>query len=266
MTGLFLCLQIIFKFMQRYKSMPYLLSLFFLAISCVSNTKPASSKASEAGNAVQQDVNEPSTKPDSGVSYNSVRAEIERQRADLFSLYKSGKLSVDSASKIFTSNLVNKIFPYWYGTLWDFNGFTDTPQQGQIACGYLVSTTLKHAGIRVNRYKMAQKSAMDGALMLEPRNELIVRRTFRDSFISYFKRTAEDGLYMLGLSNHVGYLYKSGSEAYFIHSTYVFPSMVICEKAMDSPAMSSSTIFVLADITHNRKLILKWLKGEVLPH
>lgn len=246
--------------------MPYLLSLFFLAMACVSNTKPTSAQTTEPKPEVRQDDNGPVTVPDSGISYNTVRADMERQRAGLYNLYKSGKLSIDSASQIFTANLVNKIFPYWYGTLWDFNGYTDTPGQGQIACGYLVSTTLKHAGIRVNRYKMAQKSAMDGALMLEPRSELIVKRTFRDSFITQFKRTAKEGLYMLGLSNHVGYLYKTGPEAYFIHSTFVFPSMVICEKAMDSPAMSSSTVFVLADITHNKKLMLKWLKGEVLPH
>lgn len=230
-----------------------LLSFVFLA-SCSGNN-----------NSISGDFELPRSIPDTS-SYDLIKKSIEQERKALNALRIQNLCTIDSAGIVFTHRLVNGIIPYWYGTAWDYNGYSDVPKQGQIACGYLVSTTLKHAGIRVNRYKMAQKSAMDGALMLEPKNQLDIEYTNRDSFITRFLRKKKDGLYMIGLSNHVGFLYKTNKEAYFIHSTYLQPSMVMCEKAMESGAMAYSTIFVLADITHNRKLILKWLTEETLQH
>ncbi len=55
--------------------------------------------------------------------------------------------------------LIDSIFPAWYDTPWDFNGISNVPGEGEIACGYFVSTTLKHAGFNLNRYKLAQQGA-----------------------------------------------------------------------------------------------------------
>jgi hypothetical protein len=41
--------------------------------------------------------------------------------------------------------------------VWDYNGYTNTPKNGVIACGYFVSTTLKHFGFNLNRYDVAKK-------------------------------------------------------------------------------------------------------------
>lgn len=227
------------------------ISLFFL----ISDDKPVKNGKFES----------PSLIADS-TEYVITKNSLELERQNLYKKYLQNSITLDSVSVIFTNRLVNDIIPYWYGTEWDFNGYTDVPGKGLIACGYFVSTTLKHAGVRVNRFKMAQKSAMGGALMLESKSNLDIERTDRDSFIRHFLSDKEDGLYMLGLSYHVGYLYKVNDEAYFIHSTYLYPGKVVCEKALDSEAMSTSTIFVLADLTHNHTLMLKWLKGEILPH
>jgi hypothetical protein len=64
---------------------------------------------------------------------------------------------LDSAGEYFTSALINDIIPHWYGTVWDFNGHTENPRKGTIACGYFVSTTLTDAGFEIDRYKMAQQ-------------------------------------------------------------------------------------------------------------
>jgi len=58
--------------------------------------------------------------------------------------------------KEFTNLMVNKIFPYWYGTPWDFNGTTKRPNEGKIACGYFVTTTIQQMGFPINRIKLAQ--------------------------------------------------------------------------------------------------------------
>ncbi len=113
---------------------------------------------------------------------------------------------------------------------------------------------------------MAQKTSMDGALMLEPKDSLYIKRSSRDIFLSEFKKTHKNGLYMVGLSNHVGYLYKQGSTVYFIHSSYVTPVAVVIEDAATSVALGYSKIFVVADITYNEELMQKWLNGTTVPH
>lgn len=205
-------------------------------------------------------------KPVSGVSYDSCKKDIISVRSKLKQAYTGKYITEDSLARTYTELLLNKIIPYWYGTVWDFNGYTAKPGEGAVACGYFVSTTLQHSGMNLNRYKMAQKSAMDGALMLESRDSLEIIRSSRDAFVANFKNRAKDGLYMVGLSFHVGYLYKSGETVKFIHSSYLSPNCVVMEDAAISEALGQSKVFVVADITHNRKLMKKWLNDEVIPH
>ena len=62
-------------------------------------------------------------------------------------------------SSVLFNSMIDSIFPAWMGTNWDFNGTSNVPKQGEIACGYFVSTTLKHVGFNLNRYKLAQQAA-----------------------------------------------------------------------------------------------------------
>lgn len=204
--------------------------------------------------------------PVKGRSYNDVKRNAGKIRLQTSAAVNSGKIKYDSAEKIFTRIIRDSIIPYWYGTVWDFNGYTAVPQQGTVACGYFVSTTLQHSDLKLNRYKMAQKSAMDGALMLEKKDSLYIKQCSRDAFLPAFKQTHRNGLYMVGLSNHVGYLYKQDSLVQFIHSSYISPGTVVAEDAATSVALGYSKVFVVADITYNRPLLRKWLKGETIPH
>lgn len=208
----------------------------------------------------------PLQKPIEGVSYDSCRKDIIAMRSKLKQVYLNKQITEDSLARTYTALLLDKIIPYWYGTTWDFNGYTAKPGEGTVACGYFVSTTLQHSGMNLNRYKMAQKSSMDGALMLETRDSLDIIHATRDEFVAKFKSKAKDGLYMVGLSFHVGYLYKSGPAIKFIHSSYLSPNCVVMEDAATSEALGQSKVFVVADITYNNKLLRKWLNNEVIPH
>ncbi len=42
-------------------------------------------------------------------------------------------------------------------------GHTAVPKEGEIACGYFVSTTLLHMGVPLNRYKIAQQNPLNEA-------------------------------------------------------------------------------------------------------
>ena len=80
-------------------------------------------------------------KSNATVKYNRILNGIKQQRK----LIKSNKIAASrtkQASQLLFSNLADSVFPAWYGTKWDFNGHTNVPKEGLIACGYFVSTTL----------------------------------------------------------------------------------------------------------------------------
>ncbi|MDG1333403.1 MAG: hypothetical protein P8P74_13790 [Crocinitomicaceae bacterium] len=183
--------------------------------------------------------------------------------------YNSAKLRVKngkrtaSSGEDFENYLVNEIIPHWYGTEWDFNGYTAVPNQGVIACGYFVSTTLLHMGINVNRYKMAQQAGLYEAqtLALSEENYRTIRGV--DSLKVILKRDYSDGIYFVGLDNHVGYLYIKDQIPYFIHSNYIEDKVMI-EKAFYAPAFESG-IYVVAEISTNEELMERWRSGQTVP-
>lgn len=183
-------------------------------------------------------------------TYNEVKSEINRLRM------------TKNSGKDLEDYLLNKIIPHWYGTEWDFNGYTAIPNQGVIACGYFVSTTLLHVGIKINRYHLAQQGGTNEAKSLAIIDDNY--RTFwgLDSLQTIMKRDYEDGLYFVGLDNHVGYLYMKNKELYFIHSNYI-DDKVMLEKAAYSQAFQSK-IYVIAEITANEELLEKWRKDETI--
>jgi hypothetical protein len=170
--------------------------------------------------------------------------------------------AADTNGKDFEEYLLNQIIPHWYGTEWDFNGYTDIPNQGVIACGYFVSTTLKHAGLNINRYKMAQQAGLHEAQTLAL-NENNYRTIYGvDNLKKILTEEYTDGLYFVGLDNHVGYLYIKNGTPYFLHSNYIEDRVQI-QKAYYAPAFQSG-VYVVAEISTNKELMDKWRKGEVV--
>ena len=93
-------------------------------------------------------------------------------------------------------------------------------------------------------------------------NELTTTEGYlkRDSIINdardYFTKT------LLNQICHVGYIYVKNNELYFLHSNYI-DGYVMIEKAEYSDAFKSN-IYVIADITFNRSLIVKWIDSSVV--
>lgn len=162
------------------------------------------------------------------------------------------------AGKGLESCLVQGVFPFWYATPWDFNGISNVPGEGQIACGYFVSTTLKHVGFSLNRYKVAQQSSKK-ACEIFARGEKVY--CIRPDGVEDFKTKVEKlepGLYCMGLDYHVGFLLKRNDRYFFIHSTYLSAEGVVVEPIESSPAFYSQTYYV-SPITTNKVLIKDWL-------
>lgn len=191
-------------------------------------------------------------------SYDTIVRRLKTSRTRL-----AADRDIDAASTLVTTYLVDSIFPSWYGRPWDFNGHTNRPDTGEVACGYFVSTTLKHAGFNLNRYKFAQQASSIGTKSLDPDGYSVLWNKSVHELENWFENQ-DPGLWTVGLSYHVGFLYWDGAELWFIHSNYMDPVAVVREKASESEALANTTVFYLGNISHNEGLVAKWLDNEFI--
>ncbi len=200
-------------------------------------------------------------------TYNQHLAEINIEKGMLSAAYLGGdsikQYKVVSSTKDYVyTQLIDTIFPKWYGTEWDFDGISNVPGKGQIACGYFVSTTLKHIGFNVNRYKLAQKYST--AIVKSLCNKIQYVRNNDTKKLFRYINSKKNQLYVVGLDNHVGFISKEKDGIYFIHSSYIDPVAVIKEKAATSEALISSNLFVLGHFTENDAIIKTWLTDKAI--
>ena len=96
-------------------------------------------------------------------NYVSLKEQIEQNRKLFKQNYAShNKDSIlQEAKKYFFRTLTDSIFHYWYETPWDFNGHTQEPKNGQIACGYFITTSVQDMGFRLQRIRLAQQPASE---------------------------------------------------------------------------------------------------------
>ena len=88
--------------------------------------------------------------------YEANRTKIQVKRGQL---KKEQQASNRQTARVFRAALMEDIFPFWYGTQYDFYGISQTPGQGEIACGYFVTTSLEHIGVKLKRVALAQMAS-----------------------------------------------------------------------------------------------------------
>lgn len=161
--------------------------------------------------------------------------------------------------KIFTDAVCATIIPNWLGTPWDFNGITQIPQQGAIACGYFVTTVLRDAGLPVARIKLAQAASEQMITALVQAK--YIQRFSNVAIADFVKNIQKEGygLYIVGLDNHTGFIFNDGTEVYFIHATIVGTRNVQQEKALTSYVLMQSKYKVLGKISADVNVLNKWI-------
>ncbi len=199
--------------------------------------------------------------------YEEVLTELAARRGDLGARW--GRRGADRAAlrsearAAVLQAITGEMLPAWHGTPWEFYGDAQRPGAGSIACGYLVSTVLQHAGFRVERVRMAQQPAEYIVKTLVP-----PRRTwrFRDRPVSQVVERVQRegmGLYLVGLDYHVGFLWNDGAKVWMCHSSYLGTAEVVCEDALTSPAMLSR--YHVVGRLFEDGMMEAWLEGRALP-
>jgi hypothetical protein len=184
---------------------------------------------------------------------------ISTERKRLKTLLHQGKLTTSHLGVVFTHLMLTEVFPFWYGTPWAFSGTSEAPQSGQIACGYFVTTTLRDAGLPIERVKLAQAAS-----------ETMIRQLVDKRWISHHSNRpltefstdltkAGSGLYIIGLDNHTGFIAVSSNEQWLIHSSGAYPFCVVKERVVEADILAASNYRVLGKISADKALLRRWL-------
>jgi hypothetical protein len=202
--------------------------------------------------------------------YPTLRKQIENQRLVFARRFDSANNELvksailKEAGDYLAANISEKMLPLWYGTEWAFDGHTETPGKGKIACGYLVSTVLQHAGFNLNRFKIAQQAP---SVEVMTYHEGIKAIEYPQASISdlcdSIRKNHKEGLYIFGQQFHVGFmLYKDG-EVSLIHSCYLGKRPSVAKERMaESLIMYDGSYIFFGEISTNPVLMEKWLKKK----
>jgi hypothetical protein len=196
--------------------------------------------------------------------YPTILEKNELKRIEFLSAYKLSKTEEDrkiiigQVRNYLNEILTTKIFPAWYGTPWSFNGNAQYPFKGSIACGSFVENVLKNVGFQVDRRMSSQPSEYIIKNMCDE-NDIT---KFSNASIKSFNNKIQnmgDGIYLVGLDSHVGFLYTRKGNYRFVHSHgYLF---VLSEIPSLSPTLRMSKYRVVGKLFSD-KMIEKWLYSK----
>lgn len=166
---------------------------------------------------------------------------------------------LSAAAPIFAKSFSEKIVPFWLGTPYNFYGATQTPGRGTIACGYFVTTVLRDMGQTLDRVALAETTSekMIRALVSPENVWRFSGKTF-DVFLDG-ARAHGDGLYIVGLDTHTGFLRIAGDTATFIHASGRAPYCVVEIPAHEAVSLVESKYRVLGKVDSDRMFLENWL-------
>lgn len=196
--------------------------------------------------------------------YNQFRFRMEKKQA-AFKLdlnLKSPSELRPLARKYLQQSIIDSLFLYWLDTPWDFYGTTEMPRQGNIACGYFVTTTLKHAGFNLNRVQLAQQAASVIIQTLCDKSSIKIISNGKLSLLQQYFKQIKEGLYIIGLDNHVGFIQKRDTSTFMIHASGSSPYQVVIENTAECRPILKSQFFMIGDLLGNDQLIDKWIHGD----
>jgi hypothetical protein len=235
----------------------------------------------EAGPAAEAAA-EPAAEPPAlaaTAAYEATLQAIEAERQRLAQLYARAdeaheRASIRAEARAFVrAAIVGDIFPAWLGMSWGLgaNSTANRPHAPgmTVACGYFVSSVLENAGLRVQtRFSYAQAPALTVQRTLAPAAGEVHR------FFSVPGETLAAGitklgagLYIIGLSNHIGFVVVDDAGVHLVHASYTDDRVVISEPLATAQAIANSRPkgYFVSPVMHDDHLADLWLRGAPVP-
>jgi hypothetical protein len=157
-----------------------------------------------------------------------------------------------------------QLFPAWAGTPWDFYGTTEVPREGQIACGYYVSTLMRDAGFKVERVELAKEASEHIVRTLAEAGETLrFRNAEPPKLLAQVRAKLGEGLFVVGMDFHVAFLRIDPKGEQLCHAAAFEPRAAVCEDAATSTGFVSR-YHVVGKLFADAQL-RGWAAGQRLP-
>jgi hypothetical protein len=114
-------------------------------------------------------------------------------------------------------------------------------------------------GFQIPRVKWAQSASEVFIQKLAPKN----LKRFTDSPLSEVKKylfTAGDGLYLVGLDTHVGFVLVEGKSISFIHSNYYYPEVGVMKEAISTKNPLNDSHYRVFGKLLTDEMVVNWLE------
>lgn len=198
--------------------------------------------------------------------YEGLKNRITEKQHYFATLYSSSDNAeqnnvVQQAQAYLTTTITDSLFSYWYGTPWDFNGTTKIPKQGNIACGFFVTGILSDAGFQIPRVTWAQSASEPVIVKIASHIQRFSNQPM-SKLIDYLNKQG-DGLYIVGLDCHVGFVSKSGDTFRFIHASYYRPEIGVMAESLEGHNPLNDSKYRIIGKLLDVEMTQNWLKGVV---
>lgn len=199
--------------------------------------------------------------------YVVLEGELKQWRGELVDRYRRArspeqKAAVEHDARVMLELIMPEMMRCWLGTGYDFNGVAERPGEGKIACGYYVSTLIRDAGFKVNRYTLAQQASQNILRTFTAKENCLLRVGEKYDTYANWLETLEPGIYIMGLDTHVGFVVIEKDGMKFLHSSGIDQAGVVEEPRDQALAIKWSNWRMLGHFTADPEVIRMWLKGE----
>jgi hypothetical protein len=234
--------------------------------------------AAPAARAQQGPTGTPPAGFDAG-RYRQFLAQVAARQRDLGARYtaaRGGRARAairDEARRFVVDTLVAQIFPAWIGmpSAGGPQATASLPHQPgmYISCSYFLTAALQNAGLVLeSRARFAQApAAWIQRALLPPGGQ--IHRYGRLGPADLERRLVElgDGLYVVGLNIHVGFIVVKEGRAWFVHSSYTPPGTVVNEPVASSMAiaLSQSKGYWVSPLFRDDRIVELWLRRQPVP-
>lgn len=212
-------------------------------------------------------------------AYEAALVKLEGRRQALARRFKAaedgaGRATVRAEARaVALAAMRDVIFPAWLGMPWGLgpNSTPTRPHQPDtvIACGYFVSSALENLGLKLaTRFSFAQAPALHAQRSLAPAGrDLHVFFSVPGDELARKIAALGEGLYVIGLNNHIGFVDVRGEDVRIVHASYTGEQVVTDEPLATAQVIANSRAagYFVTPLLQDDRLVEHWLRGEAVP-
>ena len=213
------------------------------------------------------------------VAYNRVLEQIVAHRAELGARYAAAHgpraraaIRVE-ARRYIVDTLVSQVFPAWMGmpSGGGPQATASLPHEPgmYISCSYFLTAALQNAGLVLEsraRFSQAPAAWIERAL-LPPGGQIHRYGNLSAEELEQRLVGLGEGLYVVGLNIHVGFIVVRDGHAWFVHSSYTPPGTVVNEPLTSSMAIDLSRRkgYWVSPLFQDDRIVELWLRHQPVP-